>query len=97
VTDPLKGIGETANALQHLVNADPVKFPVCETVVIHDGRGFRWNRQVALHRLEDGRLEQVLIRGRGPAAVPVLTILIVLAVVVTLGLYLLGVVRISIG
>jgi hypothetical protein len=30
---------------------------VCNTRVMHDGVGLPWNRQIAIHPLQDGRLE----------------------------------------
>ncbi len=91
--DPLSvglAAAAAAKAATSLVTADPVRFPVCETVIVHDGRGFRWNRQLALHRLPDGRLEQKLV-GRRRKVSPIEVVLAVtgmLAVVVILALIL---------
>jgi hypothetical protein len=75
VPDPLsigRAASEAAKNLIAFATADPIALPVCETKIIHDGRGFRWNRQLAVHRLPDGRLEQKLIgRRRRPSPIEV--------------------------
>ena len=40
----------------------PGDIPVCQTRVVRDGRGFPWNKRVALHPLEDGKIEMLTIQ-----------------------------------
>ena len=56
------GANAVAGALRFLFHVPAGSLPVCETKVMHDGRGFRWNAQIAVHALGDGRVETRLIR-----------------------------------
>lgn len=38
-------------------SVDPATIPVCNTVIRREGRGFPWNRQIAVHPLDTGRVE----------------------------------------
>jgi hypothetical protein len=80
-----------AKAVTFIVTADPIRLPVCETVIIHDGRGFRWNRRLALHRLPNGRLEQKLVgRQRKPRPIEVVVAVALLLVAIVVAALLLG-------
>jgi hypothetical protein len=57
------GGGAGLKVLQFMFRASP-DLKVCRTRVIREGRGFPWNRQVAIHKLKDGRLQVTPIYGR---------------------------------
>jgi hypothetical protein len=79
------GVAEAAKGLRHLATADPIRMKVCETVIIHEAPGWRWDRRMALHRFADGRLEQKLIRSRSAKMTATRRLLLV-AVGIVLGL-----------
>jgi hypothetical protein len=64
VAEPGGDLGPTAiaaglatGALKFLFSFRRGDIPVCKTRILHDGRGFPWNHQVAIHPLRTGKLE----------------------------------------
>ena len=61
-TDPgwwaaLLGGGGVGAIIKSFLQHRPSDIPVCPTRIVRDGRGLPWNRQIAIHPLEDGRIE----------------------------------------
>ena len=37
--------------------------PVCQTRIVREGRGFPWNKQIAIHPMANGIVEMKAIKG----------------------------------
>lgn len=53
--------------LERLFTIRPGDIPVCQTRIVREGRGFPWNRQIAVHPLPDGTLEMKALYEPSPS------------------------------
>ena len=51
-----------AGAAKWFMRHKPGDIEVCTTRIVRDGCGLPWNEQIAIHPLEDGRIEMKALR-----------------------------------
>ena len=52
---------DAGKALKHLFRWNTRTFPPCNAIVLREGRGWPWDRQIVVHTRLDGKITQRLV------------------------------------